>query len=299
MRFLRLWALALVSLLVIGGGFVASGAPVYASHAQLKKAPHDVRAPKGFPGHVTTFACPCYYYGQAQTTVASSTTSAGNFTVWKPTLTGGDFHSLGELAVANSTQTDVVEVGWTVDAGVCGSIANSPCLFVYHWIGGVAQCYNGCGWVDNAANTTLNAGSTLNFSNGTSTPITLRLGIDHSATACGASAAGWWVRAYYSTGTSAYIGCYPDSRWSGGFTSYTRLLGFGEVAANSTSPTSQMGSGVCPAATPVFNTTMFIGSLQANGVAQTMSWSATDSTKYNKVNISGSSGYVGGDGSCP
>jgi len=262
------------------------------------QAPHNLNRPKGYPGHVTTFTCPCYYYGQGQATVASSTTSSANLTVWKPTVTAGDFHSLVELSVADSTQNNIVEVGWGVDLGVNGD--SNPHLFVYHWVNGASTCYNACGWVDNALNTTLNAGSTLTPSTSGGTTITLRTGISHQAVACGASAGGWWVTAYYSTGTAAYIGCFPDSLWtSPTFTSFTRILAFGEVAANTTSPTTQMGSGVCPAATPVFNTTAFIGSVNANSSLVSLSWSATDSTKYNEVNPSASSGYVGGDGSCP
>lgn len=267
---------------------------------------------KSFPGNPTTFTCPCYWYDNGSETITTGTiptSASASLTVWKPTLSASGIHSLAELAVSDAAQTQIVEVGWTVDAGVCGSIANSPCLFVYHWVNGASTCYNGCGWSDNAANTTLNAGSKLNASVSGGTTITLRTSLEHLASptgVCGVASGGvWGVKAYYSTGTSAYIGCFPDTLWSGAvppatFTTAPKVSAFGEVATNTTgTPTDQMGSGVCGGVATI-GTTAFIGSVNHPiGTLATMTWAWTNQAVYELHSVSNSSAYYGGDGSCP
>lgn len=259
--------------------------------------PHGVRAGKSYPGALTPFTCPCYYYTQDTYTVpAAQTFGAVKFSIWKPTLTGSDAHSLAELAVADSTQSNIIEVGWNVDPGVNGD--SNPHLFVYHWVAGVQQCYNGCGWVDNGA-VALNAGGTLTASDGTAAGLKqMWFTIRHSVGTCGASASGWWIAAYYSTGTTQDIGCYPDSRWAGGLTNFTRILGFGELAAATTTPTSWIGSGQCATVANV-NTTAILSSLQTGAGLVSGTWFATDSTKWSVNSLSGATGYFGGDSTCP
>lgn len=256
-----------------------------------------------------------YFYSKGYWVYSSGTvptTSAANITIWKPTITSGDFHSLGQIAIQSDDQQQAVEVGWTVNPALNGD--NEPHVFVHWYKDGVACGYNGaaapagCGsvaspWVDNAANTDLNAGSELteSIAGSNATITTLKVGIDYSTTDCGAAPNGWWVRAYYSTGTAQYLGCFKDTNWTGTSPTFNNLhvlQAYGEVAANVSSPTTLMGSGVCPAAVPVFNTTAFIGSVQADSTNRTLTMSSTDSTKYKHVGVSASSFYYGGDGSC-
>src|SRR4051812_12025069 len=127
---------SLLAVIAVFGGLGLAASPAAASE-DGKGGRHCIRTErclaqttKGMPSIVTAktplapvkalFTCPCYYYGQGQATVASSTTSSANLTVWKPTVTAGDFHSLVELSVADSTQSNIVEVGWNVDSGVNG-----------------------------------------------------------------------------------------------------------------------------------------------------------------------------------
>src|SRR5204863_2851819 len=62
-----------------------------------------------------------------------------------PALGAGDYHSLAEIAVESADAKQIVEIGWTVDAGVNGDL--QPHVFSYHWVDGQTTCYNGCGWV--------------------------------------------------------------------------------------------------------------------------------------------------------
>lgn len=263
----------------------------------------------GSPAH----AALTYFYATGQwgwSSGAVPTSGSANIGIWKPTLTAGDFHSLAELAVTSADGQQVVEVGWTVDPALNPN--SEPHLFVYWWKNGNPCGYNGaaapagCGsvaspWVDYAA-TSLDVGDELTESTSGVSVSTLKVGIVYSTTDCGSAPNGWWVTAYYSGAAAQYIGCYKDTNWSGtspAFTDVHQVKAFGEVAANVAGPTTQMGSGVCPAATPVDLTTAKIGSVQTNLGLLSLSFSATDTTKYNKVNVSGSTFYYGGDGSCP
>lgn len=251
-----------------------------------------------------------YYHvqgAQGFTTGTIPDYAKGNFTVWNPSVNSGD-HSLGELLVRDASTDNVVEVMWRKT-----SSDSAPHLAIYWWKNGVGCGYNGvtgCSvttpWVDNAA-ATLHPGDTLNASTGTTTPITIKFTIAYSTTDCGTAPNGWWIQAYYSTGTAQYIGCYKDTNWSGvspTFNNIHNVAAYGEVALTGVTPTTQMGSGVCPAAVPVFNTTAFIGSVQTGvGVGAptlaTLTYTDTDATKYAHKDVSTSSFYYGGDYSCP
>lgn len=235
--------------------------------------------------------------------------ASANLTIWKPTVTAGDFHSVSQIAVQSQNSNQIVEVGWNVDNALYGD--NEPHVFVHYWKDGFDCGYNGvatpanCGsiaapWVDNAA-VSMDAGDELTESISGGTVTTLKVGIDYSTTDCGGAPNGWWVRAWYSTGTAQYIGCYKDTNWSGvspTFNNFHLYQAFGEVAVNVANPTTLMGSGVCPAAVPVFNTTAFIGSVSTNLGLTTLSFNSTHPTKYKHQSISSSSFYMGGDGSC-
>ena len=61
-----------------------------------------------------------------------------------PLVPEGDFHSLAEVSAQSADLQQIVEVGWTVDRLVNGD--SLPRIFVFHWINGIPQCYNACGY---------------------------------------------------------------------------------------------------------------------------------------------------------
>ncbi|SDT72058.1 neprosin family prolyl endopeptidase [Actinoplanes derwentensis] len=147
-----------------------------------------------------------------------------NMTIAKPTLDKADYHTLAELAVQSADTLQVVEVGWTVDRTVNGD--DDPHLFVFHWVDGKPTCYNGCGFVQYSAN--IRPGDTL------PQDTVKKVGLQYSGGA-------WWV-AY----DSEWVGYYPDKLWSSGFAKTGNIQIFGEVAAASLKPCTQMGNGLTP-----------------------------------------------------
>ncbi|GAA1636384.1 hypothetical protein GCM10009828_075730 [Actinoplanes couchii] len=161
------------------------------------------------------------YHYNAGSQAAVTDGAYANFGIGKPTLALTDFHSLAELAVQSADGTQVVEVGWTVDRLVNGD--TEPHLFVYHWVNGVPTCYNACGFVRYSTN--IRPGDTL------PEDTTKKLGIQYYDGA-------WWVA--YDT---EWVGYYPASRWGGTFTQTGNVQFFGEVAALSLAPCTEMGNG--------------------------------------------------------
>lgn len=183
-------------------------------------------APKGRPGAtaarpaVSALAAPSYLYGVARQ-VAISDGTYGTMTVAQPKLADEDFHSLGELAVQSADSDQIVEIGWTVDRSVNGD--DRPHLFVYHWVDGVGACYNGCGFVQHSA--VAKPGMAL--------PVNAPalFAIQHFQAA-------WWVM--YG---GEWVGYFPDTLWGGRFTKAGLTQWFGEVAASSATPCTDMGTG--------------------------------------------------------
>lgn len=176
----------------------------------------------------TLLAGTYYWYNSGSQNFTSGTLPTGvyaNYTVSKPIMAAGDYHSLAEIAVIKTVngQRQIVEVGWSVDPALYGD--SNPHLFGFYWVNGVPQCYNGCGFVDYAANTT-NLGATL-----TPGPNTVgkKFGIQFD-TASNA----WWL-----SYDNQWLGYYPSTLWTGaspavnGFTNADNLQLFGEVAAAS------------------------------------------------------------------
>jgi hypothetical protein len=157
--------------------------------------------------------------------VASQTASAdgayANLVIGKPYLDSGDYHTLAEISVQSADGEQIVEVGWTVDRTVNGD--SDPHLFVYHWVDRKETCYNACGWKQYSSTT--KPGDTL--------PVgaSKRFGIMHFNGA-------WWV--VYDT---EWIGYFPDDLWGGNYTRSGLQQFFGEVAASSTQPCTDMGTG--------------------------------------------------------
>jgi hypothetical protein len=150
---------------------------------------------------------------------ASSDGLFATATVAKPSLAANDFHSLAELSARSEDGLLIVEVGWTVDRGVNGD--DRPHLFVFHWVDGVATCYNGCGYHQV---TGIKSGAALPTGK-------TKFGIRHHN-------GSWWIQV-----NGKEIGFFPDSLWGGRYTRAGLTLSFGEVAAGSGNPCTDMGNG--------------------------------------------------------
>lgn len=164
-----------------------------------------------------------YFYGDS-VQQAVTTGVSGMLTVATPTVGKEDWHSLAEFAVQSKDKNQVVEVGWTVDRTTFGD--DQTHLFVYHWVNGKSTCY-GCDFAP-LEGATVGPGSVL------PTGVPKFFGVMHSNGA-------WWIA--YDT---EYIGSFPDDLWKGNFTETGFVRAFGEVAASSDSPCTQMGNGKSP-----------------------------------------------------
>ncbi|WP_412743385.1 neprosin family prolyl endopeptidase [Krasilnikovia sp. MM14-A1004] len=161
-----------------------------------------------------------FLYGVGSQTAETDGTYA-NFSIAKPTLASGDFHTLAELSVQSADGAQIAEVGWTVDRTINGD--SDPHIFVYHWVNRKETCYNACGFVQYSQ--TVKPGDTLPQGGNK------RFGIQHYNDA-------WWVA--YDT---EWLGYFPDSLWNGQFTRTGQVQYFGEVASPTTQPCSHMGNG--------------------------------------------------------
>lgn len=85
-----------------------------------------------------------------QALTAGQVGAKADITIADPYLNyGSDWHSLMEVALQDGNG-NTVEVGWTVNPVLCPSepAGTNPCVFTYHWEGGVGQGYNvGTGFV--------------------------------------------------------------------------------------------------------------------------------------------------------
>ena len=214
---------------------------VRSSYAATQSSVQNVtNAPKGLPPQVgerytpmTTSAlgdgygvCQplfCYYYAGASQSQITASGASVNFTQAKPRLGTADYHTLTELAVQSSDGQQIVEVGWIVAPAINGDL--EPHIFVYHWVNRVPTCYNGCGFVGVA--TPVPAGGKVKV-----------------------GAVGTFKIQYASSRWNVYyngnrIGYYPESLWSGKYTSAGLIQVFGEVSATDKgAPLSQMGNGL-------------------------------------------------------
>jgi hypothetical protein len=175
----------------------------------------------GLTGPICQFgSCFDYVYGRQDTDVDGASVTMA---IAQPKVTvhpSGD-HSLQELSLQSTDRKSTIEVGWTVDPSLNGDA--KPHLFVFHWVNGVATCYNGCGFVQ--ANTGPKAGMVLASPSGA----------DFAMRFVGGS---WWV--YYN---SQAVGHFPASLWSNGFTRAQVVQAFGEVAHATNVTCEQMGTG--------------------------------------------------------
>jgi hypothetical protein len=218
-----------------------------------------------------------YFYATANQTGLSGINQFGwAKDIQAPSVAAGDFHSLIEVSVQNGN--NILELGWTVDPGVFGD--NNPHLFTGIWINGVWQGYNPASFVDNSSNA-VNNGASLAGAVGTSKTF----GVIYTGGA-------WWV-AY----NGAYIGSFPGTLWSGAFTTGTVVQAFGEVAANSGSPCTDMGNGTLATSSvgPRVSSMTYNGA--TTGVNLGIS-TITNSSYYNAASITARSIRASGPGAC-
>jgi hypothetical protein len=171
--------------------------------------------------------------------------------VWANNRVGGhtgalstvaDSHTLGEVAVQSPDGRQTIEVGWTVDPVVnktAGVGTMTPRAFVFYWVNGVPQSYNGGAFVPVSGATVVPGVTNL-----TSGDLAKNL-IWHDA-----GQHVWWIG--YGT---EFIGYFPDSAWASATTAtgaayvfdhFETTQLFGEIASSVSKPCSDMGLGVLP-----------------------------------------------------
>jgi hypothetical protein len=254
-----------VSLLATAASAAPTGGPGHTRVADLPKAdaahlPAGVHALKGRPPTAatstktasTTASTATYFYSSFAQGPGSGLLAGGataNFSVQstylKPTTDAA--HSLGEMALTghNAGGNQVVEIGITTDPTVNGDL--NPHLFVFAWINGVGQCYNGCGFV-RTAGSTVTAGMSMTPYLGT----VVTLGFQHFPAGANGQLAGWYAWFQPTGGTGQWFSLIPDSAWTAKGATATPQVDevqlYGEVAAWKTTPCTDMGNGIMPVA---------------------------------------------------
>ena len=265
-------------------GLLAGGSPAHAASASTP--PHDpvvsqpvgvhgVKGlpPKKLPGKkaevVTNALASVNYYYNVGSMGFTGTLPTGTYGTFSAMATGNpdfdsvnDYHTLMEITAEKTVGglRQVVEAGVTVDPLVNPDL--QPRLFFFHWINGVPQCYNGCGWTD-ISTCSFNAGDVLTTAK--------KIGLEHF-TSPTVSVPGWyaWVGPTSGTTGGCWAGYFPDTQWSGASPSvsfpnedYGQL--FGEVAS-SRSPSSQVCSGMGSNTLATSTTGAFFGSATFQGI---------------------------------
>jgi hypothetical protein len=232
---------------------------------------------------------PTYFYATAtQTSISPVVTElAANFDIVNNAVTAGEYHTLAEISLQNGSH--VLEIGINNDPGLYGD-ANTH-IFTGAWVNGVFTGYNnavGSGWVDCTGGTCSpsDAGSSIQADVGT----LQQLGWLHTG--------GKWWGAY----KGQYIGYYPDSHWSNGFTSGNVVQAFGEVVGNNSTPCSNMGNGSLPTSSSGsrINSVTYNGST-GGSPTPSMSYGLISNSSYYNAVFSGTSVRsirYGGPGAC-
>jgi len=247
---------------------------VYAPKAKPPPLPGSAADDRA--GELGTAAATQFLYAQAAQTATSGGAFAW-FDVARPPLSTSDAHTLAELAVSSADGKQIVEVGWTVDRAVNNGSAE-PHLFVYHWVDGQPTCYNGCGFVPRAGGGGP-AGKKL-------TPGTVQyLTIRHAPGA-------WWI----SADGVGWLGYFPDSLWGGRFTQAGVQQWFGEVAASSATPCTDMGNGLFSSSTSA--TRIYNIGLWDSPATPSIVTGHTHPSYYTATRTDGRSMRHGGPGAC-
>jgi hypothetical protein len=239
-------------------------------------------APKGFPplrdrnvpGVASVPEDEIYYFYASTFRQGPTAAAQGKFTQDQPQVAAGDYHSLAELAGQSADAQNMIEFGWTVDPGLNGDAL--PHLFVFHWVNSSPSCYNGCGWVQ--VSTTRYPGMPVAVS---TKPQWFALRFDGN---------NWW--AGYQ---GEWIGYFPGSLWAGGFIQFDIIQWFGEVAAASATPCTQMGDGVIGTGA---GAALVAGEKLPGSPGSPLPGEVTDPAYYALGAITGSGHRFGGPGAC-
>ena len=221
----------------------------------------------------------CYDYVFGRQAVSASTGATVSTLVADPQLNHNFVleHSLQELSVQNTNQTNTVEVGWIVDRNLNGDYL--PHLFVFYWVNGNAMCYNErcSGFVPTS--TTLKPGDALTVGSSATLGLVLVGGT-------------WQVQV---NGTQ--IGFFPGSLWSGAFNQGQVITAFGEVAMDGTDIPSctQMGNGQFGTSP----TSSWLGNFHLVGasVPSSLTVTSTDPAFYDQGSVTATGFHLGGPGS--
>jgi hypothetical protein len=176
----------------------------------------------------------CYsYVGGIQNVTNDG--AGGNHEATCPFVKNTDYHSLSEVAVIRDDGAGVRQI---VELGTRKTNSGSCQLFVFSWKNNIPNCYDGCGWVDYAPNTTWNAGSAVTAGQ----QMSLRWVYDSLSSAWWA-----WVDPDASGPTAGdWIGSFPLSVWSGlstPFTTANQVQWYFEVASTVVESCTDMGNG--------------------------------------------------------
>ncbi len=255
---------------------VATTAPAQAAPAPVRPTATPVVAPgAGLYAHRTVrtldAATFTYVYGAQSVATDGADVSIAQA---DPALAGGDYHSLAELAVQSADGQQIVEIGWTVDAGLNGD--SKPHLFVYHWVDRQTSCYNGCGFVPTSGS--VHAGDPVGAGQ------TGQYRIVHVG--------GQWQTWYNGT----EVGYFPDSLWGNRYTRAGLVQAFGEVASAGATPCTDMGNGAFGHAT---GSTQISNFALVNGAgAANLAVSDTNASWYDHGATTATSFRFGGPGAC-
>jgi len=213
-----------------------------------------------------------YFHYAVGTQIGETDGTWANLSIAKPYLAHGDYHTLTEIAVQSADGRQIVEVGWTVDRAVNGD--DDPHLFVYYWKDREPSCYNACGF--EVYSRTIKPGDTL------PTGGQKRFGIQHFDGV-------WWI-AY----DSEWIGYFPDRLWNHQYTRGGLTQWFGEVAAASPHPCTDMGNSL--PATDSYAAR--VGSISMTNGPLPLAVVRTTSPHYSVQGLSDRTFRFGGSGAC-
>jgi hypothetical protein len=271
----------LVAAVIVGVGLVAVGpadAGVGRDTSATSKRVVKSTPPVSGAAATTALAAEVHLYAGVYQFAQTGGISA-RITVAQPALATGDFFSLGQLSAESSNQRNGVEAGWTVNPGVNkGSV--TPHLFVFFRVDGVGKCWNfDCPGFE------LNPHSTPSVKPGDPLPAntrqTFRIRQNDGA---------WWIGF-----NNEWIGFYRNTLWEGGFTNTGLVQAFGEVAAQTSSPCTDMGNGL-----PGENRDAArISSITyVNGPNLDIDETETHPSLYSVGNVGTNSARFGGPGAC-
>ncbi|MEV4637782.1 neprosin family prolyl endopeptidase [Actinoplanes sp. NPDC049548] len=238
----------------------------------LRKARTTIVPPAPPVAGAAAAASDVYFHYAVGTQTGETDGTWANLSIAKPELNRDDFHTLTEIAVQSADGRQIVEVGWTVDRTVNGDA--DPHLFVYYWKDRQPSCYNACGF--EVYSKTIKPGDTL------PTGTQKRFGIQHSGNV-------WWI-AY----DSEWIGYFPDRLWNGTYTRGGLTQWFGEVAAASSTPCTDMGNGL-PASDGL---AARVGSISMTNGPEPRATVRATSDLYSAVSLSDRTFRFGGAGAC-